>query len=34
MPITAAVYGLLFEGKDARSMAKELMGRELKTEWY
>ncbi len=34
MPITAAVYSLLFEGKDARLMAKELMGRELKTEWY
>jgi glycerol-3-phosphate dehydrogenase (NAD(P)+) len=34
MPITAAVYSLLFEGKDARVMAKELMGRELKTEWY
>lgn len=34
MPITAAVYSLLFEGKDAKLMAKELMGRELKTEWY
>lgn len=34
MPITAAVYSLLFERKDAKLMAKELMGRELKTEWY
>ncbi len=34
MPITAAVYSLLFEGKDAKMMAKELMLRELKTEWY
>ncbi len=34
MPITAAVYSLLFEGKNAKLMAKELMERELKTEWY
>lgn len=34
MPITAAVYSLLFSGKDAKIIAKELMGRELKTEWY
>ncbi len=34
MPITAAVYSLLFSGKNAKLIAKELMGRELKTEWY
>lgn len=34
MPITTAVYHLLFGGKDAKIVAKELMGRELKTEWY
>ncbi|HEX3020700.1 MAG TPA: NAD(P)H-dependent glycerol-3-phosphate dehydrogenase [Chitinispirillaceae bacterium] len=34
MPITEAVYSLLFEGKDAKLLARALMGRELKTEWY
>ncbi len=34
MPITQEVYNTLFEGKNAKLAAKELMIRELKTEWY
>lgn len=34
MPITEGVYCVLFGGKNAKSIAKELMVRELKTEWY
>jgi len=34
MPITQEVYKALFEGKSAKLAAKELMIRELKTEWY
>jgi glycerol-3-phosphate dehydrogenase (NAD(P)+) len=32
MPITSAVYALLYEGKPAREAAAELMGRPLKSE--
>jgi glycerol-3-phosphate dehydrogenase (NAD(P)+) len=34
MPLTEAVYNTLFEGKSPKLMAKALMVRELKTEWY
>ena len=32
LPITAAVYGLLYEGRAPRAMADELMGRPLRRE--
>jgi glycerol-3-phosphate dehydrogenase (NAD(P)+) len=34
MPITQEVYKTLFEGKNARLAARELMGRESKPEWW
>jgi glycerol-3-phosphate dehydrogenase (NAD(P)+) len=34
MPITQEVYKTLFEGKNARLAARDLMGRESKPEWW
>jgi glycerol-3-phosphate dehydrogenase (NAD(P)+) len=34
MPITREVYNTLFENKDARVAARDLMGREMKPEWW
>jgi glycerol-3-phosphate dehydrogenase (NAD(P)+) len=34
MPITQEVYNTLFEGKDARIAARDLMHRESKPEWW
>jgi glycerol-3-phosphate dehydrogenase (NAD(P)+) len=34
MPITQEVYKTLFEGKNARIAARELMIRESKPEWW
>ncbi|MBN2035646.1 MAG: NAD(P)-dependent glycerol-3-phosphate dehydrogenase [Chitinispirillaceae bacterium] len=34
MPITQEVYNTLFEGKDARISARDLMNRESKPEWW
>jgi glycerol-3-phosphate dehydrogenase (NAD(P)+) len=34
MPITQEVYKMLFEGKNARLAARDLMGRELRPEWW
>lgn len=33
MPITEAVYGLLYEGRDPRAVTQDLMLRELVEEW-
>ena len=32
MPITAAIYSVLYEGKDVKQAAKEIMLRDGKTE--
>ena len=34
MPITQEVYKTLFEGKNARLAARDLMSRESKPEWW
>jgi glycerol-3-phosphate dehydrogenase (NAD(P)+) len=34
MPITQEVYKTLFEGKNARRAARDLMGRESRPEWW
>jgi len=34
MPITREVYKTLFEGKNARLAARDLMSRESKPEWW
>ncbi|MBN1127541.1 MAG: NAD(P)-dependent glycerol-3-phosphate dehydrogenase, partial [Chitinispirillaceae bacterium] len=34
MPITQEVYKTLFENKNARAAARDLMGRESKPEWW
>ena len=34
MPITQEVYKTLFEGKNVRAAARDLMSRESKPEWW